>query len=57
MLAPVLVALEDKIQAFTSLFSGLSESMKKMIVIISTVVVAVGLVLIIIGKMQRESAQ
>lgn len=50
VLAPILVALADKIQAFTSWFSGLSEGTKKMIVIIAMVVAAVGPVLIIIGK-------
>lgn len=42
VLAPILVALADKIQAFTFWFSGLSEGTKKMIVIIVMVVAAVG---------------
>lgn len=50
VLAPILIALADKVQAFTSWFSGLSEGTKKMIVIIAMVVAAVGPVLIIIGK-------
>ena len=50
VLAPILIALADKIQAFTSWFSGLLEGTKKMIVIIAMVVAAAGPVLIIIGK-------
>lgn len=50
VLAPILMALAEKIQAFTTWFSGLSDGTKKMIVIIAMVVAAVGPVLIIIGK-------
>lgn len=50
VLAPVLTALADKIQAFTTWFSGLSDGTKKMIVIIAMVVAAIGPVLIVVGK-------
>ena len=50
VLAPILMALAEKIQAFTTWFSRLSDGTKKMIVIIAMVVAAVGPVLIIIGK-------
>ncbi|WP_044294483.1 phage tail tape measure protein [Robinsoniella peoriensis] len=50
VLAPILVALADKIQAFTTWFSGLSDGTKKMIVMIAGIVAAVGPVLIIVGK-------
>lgn len=50
VLAPILMALAEKIQAFTTWFSGLSEGTKKMIVTIAMIVAAVGPVLIIIGK-------
>lgn len=50
VLAPILMALAEKIQAFTAWFSGFSDGTKKMIVIIAMVVAAVGPVLIIIGK-------
>lgn len=49
-LAPIILALAEKIQAFTTWFSGLSDGTKKMIVIIAGIVAAVGPVLIIIGK-------
>lgn len=50
VLAPIILALAEKIQAFTTWFSGLSDSTKKMIVVIAGIVAAVGPVLIIIGK-------
>ena len=50
VLAPIIMALAEKIQAFTAWFSGLSDGTKKMIVIIAGIVAAVGPVLIIIGK-------
>lgn len=50
VLAPIIMALAEKIQAFTLWFSGLSDGTKKMIVIIAGIVAAVGPVLIIIGK-------
>lgn len=50
VLAPIIMALAEKIQAFTTWFSGLSDGTKKMIVIIAGIVAAVGPVLIIIGK-------
>lgn len=50
VLAPIIMALAEKIQAFTTWFSGLSDGTKKMIVIIVGIVAAVGPVLIIIGK-------
>lgn len=50
VLAPILMALAEKIQAFTTWFSGLADGTKQMIVIIAMVVAAVGPVLIIIGK-------
>lgn len=50
VLAPIIMALTEKIQAFTTWFSGLSDGTKKMIVIIAGIVAAVGPVLIIIGK-------
>lgn len=50
VLAPIILALAEKIQAFTTWFSGLSDGTKKMIVVIAGIVAAVGPVLIIIGK-------
>lgn len=50
VLAPIIMALAEKIQTFTTWFSGLSDGTKKMIVIIAGIVAAVGPVLIIIGK-------
>lgn len=50
VLAPIITALAEKIQAFTTWFSGLSEGTKKMIVTIAMIVAAVGPILIIIGK-------
>ncbi|WP_244287714.1 phage tail tape measure protein [Lacrimispora celerecrescens] len=50
VLAPIIMALAEKIQALTTWFSGLSDGTKKMIVIIAGIVAAVGPVLIIIGK-------
>ena len=50
VLAPVIVALAEKIKAFTTWFSGLSDGTKKMIVVIAGIVAAMGPVLIIIGK-------
>lgn len=50
VLAPIIMVLAEKIQAFTTWFSGLSDGTKKMIVIIAGIVAAVGPVLIIIGK-------
>lgn len=50
VLAPIILALAKKIQAFTTWFSGLSDGTKKMIVVIAGIVATVGPVLIIIGK-------
>lgn len=50
VLAPIITALAEKIKAFTTWFSGLSDGTKKMIVTIAMVVAAVGPVLIIVGK-------
>lgn len=51
VLAPIIISLADKIQEFTSWFSGLPEGTKKMIVLIAMVTAALGPFLLIIGKM------
>ncbi len=51
VLAPIIQSLAEKISALTQWFSGLSDSQKKIIVIIGMVVAAIGPMLIIIGKL------
>lgn len=50
VLAPIFVALAEKISALTQWFSGLSDSQKNTIVTIALVVAAIGPLLVIIGK-------
>ena len=50
VLAPILIALAEKISALTTWFSGLSDGTKKTIVVIGMVVAAIGPVLIVVGK-------
>lgn len=50
VLAPIFVALSEKISALTQWFSGLSDSQKNTIVTIALVVAAIGPLLVIIGK-------
>lgn len=50
LLAPIIMALAEKISALTTWFSGLSDTSKKMIVIIGMIVAAIGPVLVVVGK-------
>lgn len=50
VLAPIFVALAEKVSALAQWFSGLSESQKNTIVTIALVVAAIGPLLVIIGK-------
>lgn len=50
VLAPIIESLAGKISALTQWFSGLSDTSKKMIVIVGMIVAAIGPVLIIVGK-------
>lgn len=50
VLAPIFVALAEKVSALAQWFSGLSDSQKNTIVTIALVVAAIGPLLVIIGK-------
>lgn len=50
VLAPIIVALAEKVSALAQWFSGLSDSQKNTIVTIALVVAAIGPLLVIIGK-------
>ncbi len=50
VLAPIITSLAEKISALTKWFSGLSDTSKKVIVIVGMIVAAIGPVLVVVGK-------